>query len=586
MKRKASTWMLLISALLLGGFILLFERKSETSWQEEHRTATVFAVYPESIEQIVLKRGGVTMECVRTGSEWRLVRPTDAPLDSAIVEKMLAGMTRVQRGELISPDMLAERGLTPADYGFEAPRARLSFRNSRGTFTWLIGRDAPLGDTLYVMNEQSGDIISAARTLLHLIPEDPAWIRDRILFTGEPASVRGIDLRRTAGFLQLRQPENNGWVIQQPVTGRANRQAVHTLIENIFSARIDTFVTDEKTDLTVYGLETPTIELTVFTSDGQAQTLYLGKPVPDRADALYAKYLDSDSVFTVPAGWTSALETDAEQLRSRTLCSMSPQRITGISLTHGEETVELTRTNETWQILRPVRWAADPDRVQEILAAYQDAVVEQFIDTPSPSQSAATESSPWKITFRAGNKTYAFHISDVDTNGLHTVRCDQAEWLCTVNKGLVQEDWTNPLFYRGLEILTVNPARIERLDVLAGSQTNWAQKTASGTFSSAPGMVIDTEALTDLIWQLNDLKAERHIVFNPESLELYGLDNPWARISVTLSDTNSIGHVLLIGQSVTDGHFAMIQGRDTVFILSNETVDQLTRPLSQPGQTK
>ena len=109
MKRKTINWMLLIAAVLLGGFILIFERGGETTRQHEARTRTVFSVYPESIERILLERDGVQIECTKPGGIWRLTKPADAPLDSGLVEKMIAGLARVERGELITAKMLQER---------------------------------------------------------------------------------------------------------------------------------------------------------------------------------------------------------------------------------------------------------------------------------------------------------------------------------------------------------------------------------------------------------------------------------------------------------------------------------------------
>ena len=222
MHSRKTNLILLTGALLLGAFILLLERRGGGDSRQMQHTKTVFAVYPDSIEQLLLERDGVQMECLRTANGWRLTRPAHAALNSGMVDQMVSGMARVERGELLTAETLRQRNLTPSDYGFDAPRARITFKNSRGTFTWLIGRDAPVGKNLYVMMEGEEDIISAPQTLLHLIPQDPSWIRDRTLIAGEIAAVRGLDLRRPAGFLQLRQQEGSGWRMQQPHAGRAD----------------------------------------------------------------------------------------------------------------------------------------------------------------------------------------------------------------------------------------------------------------------------------------------------------------------------------------------------------------------------
>jgi len=583
MKHKVTNWMLLIGAVLLGGFILIFERGSENSQQQNQRSRTVFSVHPESIEQILMERDGVQIECTKTAGIWRLTKPADAPVDSGVVEKMISGLTRVERGELIAAKTLQERNLTPAAYGFDKPRARITFRNNHGTFTWLIGRDAPIGKTLYVMPADGGDIISAPRTLLNLIPQDPAWIRDRTLFSGETAAVRGLDLRRTAGFLQLRQPENNGWTILQPYTGRADSQSVHALIGKIFAGRIIAFVTDEKADLTAYGLEKPAYELTVFTQDERTQTLLVGKPVPEKPETRYAKRVETDSVFTVPADWTKEFEADAGLFRSRQVLGMQPDRIVAIQLIHGEQQIGLVRTNDLWQVIRPVRWDADPEQTAEVLKALTGASVEEFIDAPSAVQTAQMAAAPWKAVVSADGKTGTLHISEPGTNGLRMVQCNDAPVFCTTTNGIVRDTFTDPLFYRSRKVLEVNPALVQKIIVQTGGTEQSIQKTETGSFAATQSnRQVNSGALTDLMWAFNDLRAERYVNFNPVSLKPYGLDQPQTSLTVTLSDTNVIGRMVLLGGKTDGGRFAMIQGQNIVFVVSDETAQTLTRELTVP----
>jgi hypothetical protein len=583
MKHKISNWMLLIGAVLLGGFIMIFERGNETSQQQAGRTRTVFSVYPESIGRISLERNGVQIECTKIAGIWRLTKPADAPVDSGMVEKMIAGLARVERGELITAETLRERRLTPADYGFDAPRARITFKNNRGVFTWLIGRDAPVGKTLYVMPEGGGDIIAASQTLLALVPQDPAWIRDRTLFSGEPAAVRGLDLRRTGGFLQLRQPENNGWVMQQPHAGRADGQSIHALIEKIFSARIVDFINDENTGLTAYGLEKPAYKLTVFTQNERTQTLLIGKPLPEKPETCYAKRVENDSVFTVPSGWVKEFEMDAGLLRSRNLLSLPPERITAIQLTCGEQQVELIRTNSQWLVVRPVRWDADPAQTDELLKALTGASVEEFVNAPSVAQTAQMKSAPWEVVLTADGKTNTLHISEPGTDGQRLVQYDNESSFYATGGGLVRDTFADPLFYRSRKVLEVSPAVIQKITMQSGGTEQSVQKTEAGAFTAGqPERQVSANVLTELMWTLNDLRAGRYVSFNPVSLKPYGLDPPQVTLTVTLNDTNIVGRMVLIGDKTGDGRFAMIQGQNIVFVVSEETAQTLTRELTVP----
>lgn len=583
MKNKVTNWMLLLSVMLLGGFILIFEHGSENSDQQAQRTRTVFSAYPESIEQILLERDGVQIECTKIAGIWRLTKPADAPVDSGMVEKMIAGLTRVERGELITAETLRERNLTPAAYGFDAPRARIAFKNNRGTFTWLVGRDAPVGKTLYVMLAGGGDIIAAPRTLLNLIPKDPSWIRERTLFSGEIAAVRGLDLRRTSGFLQLRQPESNGWVMKQPHAGRVDSQSMHTLLGKIFSGRIVDFISDEKADLAAYGLEEPAYELTVFTQDERTQTLLIGKPMPDKPQTRYAKRVESNSIFTVPAEWAKECEVDADPLRSRQVLGFQADRVTAIQLTCGEQQIGLLRTNSQWQVVRPVRWDADTEQADAVLKALVGAVVNEFIDTPTVAQAAQMDTAPWKAVLIADGKTNTLHISNSDTNGLRLVQCYEESLFCTATGGIVRDAFVDPLFYRSRTVLEVNPALIQKITAQRRGVEQSVFKMDTGVFaSSQPDRHVNANALTEVMWALNELRVERYVDFNPVSLKPYELDPPQMALTVTLSDANVMGRMVLLGGKTEDGRFAMIQGQNIVFVISEKIAQTLTCELTVP----
>ncbi len=582
MKPKLTTSMLLIGAVLLGAFIWFFERDGETSHQKKQRTQTVFAVYPGSIHSILLERNGVEIECSKASGVWRLIRPTDAPVNAGIVEKMIAGMARVERGELITVETLKDRGLSPSDYGFDEPRARITFQNNRGTFTWLIGRNTPLGDMLYIMSEGGGDIIAAPQTLLNLVPEDAAWIRDHALFRDDAASIRGIDLRRPSGFLQLRHPENNGWLMQQPHKSRTDILGVHALIEKILTAHIDKFITDEKTDLTVYGLEDPACELTLFTQDGKTQTLHVGNPSPDRPDTRYAKWVESDSVFTVSEEWVKLFEIEEDQLRSRQLLGVLPARITELQIARGEQQVGLTQTNGSWQITRPAQWDTELSQVKELLQTLAQALILNFVDDPAAEQQQLMATAPWEIRFTENGETHTLRISEADSEGLRLVQRDKEASFYATDAGFINETFVDPLFFRSRTVLQVDPAQIKKITQKDGEGESCVQNTENTFTPPDQTQRIDSEAVFGLTSQLMNLQAISYVAFNPGSLEPYGLNKPSFRLSVTLNGTNTLGRVVLLGNATEGGRFAMVQGQEIVFVLADKTVQTLTQKVTHP----
>ena len=581
MKPKLTTSMLLIGAVLLGAFIWFFERDSENSHQKKQRTQTIFAVYPNSIHSIFLERNGVEIECSKASGVWRLVRPTDAPVNTGIVEKMIAGMARVERGELITAETLKSRNLSPSDYGFDEPRARITFHNNRGTFTWLIGRDAPLGDRLYIMAKGSGDIIAAPQTLLNLVPEDAAWIREHALFRDDVASVRGIDLRRPTGFLQLRHSEGNGWLMQQPHKSRADISAIHDLIEKILAARIKEFITDEKTDLTVYGLEDPTFELTLFTQDEKTQTLRIGKTNPEQPDTRYAKWVESDSVFTVPEEWVSLFEIKADLLRNRKLLGVLPARISELQITRGEQRVDLVKTNDSWQITRPVQWDTERSQVKELLQTLAQAQILNFVDDPSVEQKQRMADAPWSIRFTENGKTHTLRISDADSEGLRLVQRDEETSLYITDDSLMNEMFIDPLFFRTRTVLQIDPTQIKKITQKEDKEGSCIQSTENTFTSSDPTKRVDSEAVFGVTTELMNLQTTSYIAFNPASLKPYGLDVPSFRLSVTLNGTNAMGRIILLGNATEGGRFAMVQGQKIIFVLADKTVQTLTKKMTQ-----
>jgi hypothetical protein len=175
------------------------------------------------------------------------------------------------------------------------------------------------------------------------------------------------------------------------------------------------------------------------------------------------------------------------------------------------------------------------------------------------------------------------HTSEPGPNGLRLVQYNNEPSFYATADGIVRDVFADPLFYRSRTVLEVSPAMIQKITVLCGGTEQSVQKTESGNFASGqPDRQVSAKALADMMWALNDLHAGRYVNFNPVSLKPYGLDQPQTSLTVSLSDTNVVGRMVLLGSKTEDGRFAMIQGQNIVFVVSEETAQTLTRELTVP----
>jgi hypothetical protein len=236
--------------------------------------------------------------------------------------------------------------------------------------------------------------------------------------------------------------------------------------------------------------------------------------------------------------------------------------------------------------MRPTRWEADKEKVEQLLTRWTEASVEKFIDTPTEEQSSQIEASSWTLTLRTETEPFTLRFTNPDTNGLRLACGTPNVPICNVSGDLISNKLTDPLHYRSPTVLEINPAQIEKITRQTGDVEQTIQKSENGSFNIASSeKILKTDALTDIMWELNNLKAKCYTAYNPQSLTPYGLDSPHTRLIVTLNETDTLGRVLLLGNETENGRFAMVQGRPVVFELPAETIHILLQDLIQPAAT-
>ncbi len=77
--------------------------------------------------------------------------------------------------------------------------------------------------------------------------------------------------------------------------------------------KAERFVAEKAARLSEYGLNQPDVEVTVTFEDGGAETLLVGKKLPD-SDSTYAKIADKDVIFVIKKDVVDELEKNVNEM--------------------------------------------------------------------------------------------------------------------------------------------------------------------------------------------------------------------------------------------------------------------------------
>src|SRR5580658_10220678 len=149
---------------------------------------------------------------------------------------------------------------------------------------------AALGGVLYWSNrKQKADAAkpatdATATTKILSIPED---------------QIKEISLKKTGAEPTVLQMGADGkWQMSAPKPLRADQDTVKSLVSSLATLNADKVVEDKAADLSPYGLNAPTLDVTVTKKDGKSQNLQVGDDEPTGGGA-YAKLAGDAHVYAI-----------------------------------------------------------------------------------------------------------------------------------------------------------------------------------------------------------------------------------------------------------------------------------------------
>jgi hypothetical protein len=579
-----TTLYLFLSMIILGTFIYFQNSWRAKQYRQEFERVQLFGLNTDSLLSIQFQgTNGVVVNCVNDNGVWMTSGTGDESLgraDVALLYRVISNLNKLGKGTTITAEELQVRGFNASEYGFDEPQAKIVAKDHAGTHTWVVGRKTPLENMIYVRYEGDDNIYTSHSGLLTLIPSEEDQFRDRMIFVGALPGIRRLEVVSTDGLVEIVKDPEMGWQIRQPMVSRADQVKVSSYIEQLYQLKAESFIADDVVGFAVYGLQNNGRQISLGGSDGTARTLMIGDAIPNKPGFVYARRADDTTVFAMKDSVTQLMNLNLDVFRDRQLMPLPLEKIQRITITHGSDTMVLQKNDKGgWMIDEP-RWVAEERVVKALLSHWGDAVIGQFDDDAHDDDNLFTHEislqPEWTFEFATadGARCTLKVLPHDPAYEAIVVRRNEEPASLLANPKPIPERMINPLVYKRRQMLAIDANKITKVSFQRQDEEAQVADRKGEAFVLSGvenGARLNRSRLEEMIQLLTNLKVVEYVEYNPESLTVYGLDSPQVSIQLSLNDTNQLGQVLLLGMEGSQGRYAMVKGRDVVFVLDKES---------------
>ena len=568
--RVRTTLALALLVVGLAGFYYYAEVRG--GWQTKKEGARLLEVTQESVRALRITGGQVTVEAVREEGGWRLTAPVQDRADGAKVDSLIADLLRatIERTYEVPEQALKEYGLAPPAY-----TVALTLKEKAEPVLLEVGDRAPSGISAYARRPGEGKVLLVSSTVRSQAETRPADLRDKTLLAVERDTVQRIALTRGAATATLER-DGRAWRLSGAVRGRADPNSVEELLREVTGRGIKEFVAEAPSNLPAYGLAPPTARIALSTDEkAPPKTLLLGRS--DKAKGgVYARRGDASPVLLLEERVAKAIPERLQDLRDKTLLAFSREQVEAMSIASPKGEVELQRSEEKWQIVKPERLPADPKEVDRLLSDLTFARAQEFLTDPGADlRRFGLVPAALTVTLKEQGKDPVRLLLARPEKGRATAAVEPDRSVVTVEARLFTDLTKGAFDLRDRRLLPFEMSEVGSLKLTSGDAALLLeQRDRRWRFRSPAAGEPKHFRVLDLLDALRDLKWSAVAAEKADDLGAYGLASPAREVTLWKASGDFLGTVRL-GKREGDQVFAQRERDPRVYLVPASAMDRI-----------
>lgn len=352
-----STLALVVVLAGLGAYIYFVDSKrpaASSSVDGEAAREKFFTVETDKINEVKLTYKGQTTLLRKSDAGWKIVEPVQIDADPPEAIGLAQAISNLEsvRPVIDNPSDLKQ-------FGLAEPPIAVEFKADGGVSgSFKLGGKNPTQSEIYAMKGGDNKVVLVSSFQESSFAKEPFALRDKKILKFDREKADALALAKGANAIELTRSESE-WKVAKPIPGRSDYSAVEGFLTRLGSANMSTLVEENATDLAKYGLDKPTMTVTVGSGSAKA-TLVVGKTENDQT---YAKDAARPMVFTVDSTLQTDLNKSFDDYRKKELFEFRPFSVARIravlNAPGGPKTYELEKVApakpgevEAWKVTR------------------------------------------------------------------------------------------------------------------------------------------------------------------------------------------------------------------------------------------
>lgn len=590
-----STWRLLSLSAVLLAYILVFERRPSDSEKKPDQPAKLFPDFkPETVTGIDIRRTNSFISVERVNDRWQIGKP-HYPAQGTAIEEFLQSVAQLQRYADISPKEVSAQTGGHALFGLQPPKASVTLRAGTNQILFGLGSRTMTAEQVYLQLAADPRVYVADARILDLIPANANEWRNPLLMYDDRLVFDQLSVtNETSGFEIVRDSTQQFWRLIKPWPARADGNAVDYLVQELRSARVSQFVTDDPAaDLEQYGLQAPKIQMTLGRGTNAVFQLQFGQSPTNNPELVFARRLSQSNIVLVSKELADLLGKPHTSFRDRTLAYFEPSAVTRVEMKGAKDSFALERqVSGAWQIVEPFNAPADSETMRqffrelaklEIREFERDAVTDFYAyGLVQPARRYVLKGAS---TNAVGATNVVFTQVDFGSNRVDRVfarRSDEPS-VYTVGYGDMLRLPQHAFELRDRRIWKFASSNVVSITVRQRGQTRKLERNTQRTWSSD---VIVNERLEETLHRLGELRAVSWRSKGSEPMLQQFAERDFQIELDVVAAGKAQPHIIRFGSLASEGHVyagvVLEEGQWVIFLFPGTLFQEVVQVLSLP----